>query len=352
MKRALCLLLCVFSLLSLCACGKQAEEPYSAVIWCAADDPLLPTLQKAAEDYNRSRKDGTLSVSLRAFDDEAALKNALNTARPDLLLCSHTLALPLYEEGLLSGVGTALPFPDTLAGRSEGIGKSIFPIGSRVQLLVSREALSADLESLCVRAAAYGSETRAPFLAADSYADLLCQNLLGSGEFHANRSKDCFSAAFQSAWNTLAEAAFSGGLYTGPEAAASLLRGGIPAALAFSDTLTETSLEDFTLTPLRGEGDPLLADLRCLAVMAHEGRQQRGTAAFLAWLFSGERACRLSLDAGLIPALPGGQPEAGLEELLLSLSSRALWLPDGGSDFVKNRAAFEADCRAALDLLK
>ena len=352
MKKALCLLLCALMLLSLCACGQQAEDARSAVIWCASDDALLPGLQKAAADYNRSRKKSMLPVTLREFADETALVSALNTARPDLLLCSHTLAFPLYEEGLLSDSGTKLPFPDAVAGRSEGVGRSIFPIGSRVQLLVSRETLSADLEALCARAAAYGAETGSPFLAADSYADLLCQNLLGSGEFHAERSKDCFSAAFQSAWNALAEAAFSGGLYTGREAAASLLSSGIPTVISFSDTLTETSLEDFALTPLRGEGAPLLADLRCFAVMAHEGRQQRGTAAFLAWLFSGERACRLSLEAGLVPALPGGQPEGGLEELLLSLSSRALWLPDGGSDFVKNRAAFEADCRAALDLLK
>ncbi len=352
MKKVLCVLLCVLPLLSLCACGKRTEAPYSAVVWCASDDPLLPALQQAAADYNRSRKSGVLPVVLREFDGEAALLNALNTARPDLLLCSHTLAFPLFEEGLLSDAGTALPFPEALAGRSEGIGKCIFPIGSRVQLLVSREALSPELEALCARAAACGGETKSPFLAADSYADLLCQNLLGSGEFHADRSRDCFSAAFQSAWNALAEAAFSGGLYTGPEAAASLLPGGIPAVAAFSDTMIETDPEGFTLSPLCGEGAPLLADLRCLAVMTHEGRQQRGTAAFLAWLFSGERACRLSLDAGLIPALPGGQPEGRLEELLLSLSSRALWLPDGGSDFVKNRAAFEADCRAALDLLK
>lgn len=148
MKRALCVLLCLLTLLSLCACGKQAEEPYAAVIWCAADDPLLPGLQDVAAEYNRSRKNGAISVTLREFEDETALVQAMNTARPDLLLCSHTLALPLYEEGLLRDAGTALSFPDSLARRSEGMGRSIFPIGSRVQLLVSREALSPTLETL------------------------------------------------------------------------------------------------------------------------------------------------------------------------------------------------------------
>ena len=37
---------------------------------------------------------------------------------------------------------------------------------------------------------------------------------------------------------------------------------------------------------------------------------------------------------------------------LLALREQTLWLADGGSDYVKNRAAFEKDFRNAMDLLK
>ena len=38
--------------------------------------------------------------------------------------------------------------------------------------------------------------------------------------------------------------------------------------------------------------------------------------------------------------------------LLLSLREQPLFFADGGSDYVKNRAAFEGELRRVLDLLK
>ncbi len=353
MKRALCLLLCACALLTLCACGAGSGEAGAVTLWCAEDDPLLPLLRQAVEEYNSGTGGGALPVTLRAFADGEALVNALNTARPDLLLCSHTLAFSLEDRGLLTESGVSVPYPEELSARSGRVGRSLYPLGSRIQLLLSREGLSEpDLAALCEKCAAYGGEKRLPYLAVDSYADLLCQVLLGSGEFHADRAKDCFHAPFREAWNALAEAAFSGGLYVGEEPALSLFAGGVPNALVFSDTLTGGIPEGCALSAPDTGGLPLLADLRCLAVLTREGRQQRGTAAFLTWLFSAERAARLALSGGLIPALPCAADGDALSELLLTLRERPLWFADGGSDYVKNRAAFERDFRAAMDLLK
>ena len=352
MKRALCLMLCAAALLALCACGRQAAASSPVVLWSAADDPLLPALRQAAEDYKRGKRSGSAALVLREFEDEDALRNALNTAQPDLLLCSHTLAFPLFERGLLSGSGPAVAYPETVADRCAGVGRSVYPLGSRVQILASREDLSGGLPALCAAAAAWGETNRQPFLAADSYTDLLCQAVLGSGEFHADREKDCFNAAFREAWNALAECAFAGGLYVGGESAAAALNSGLPAAVVFADTIAQEPPEGCMLSMLTPEGTPVLSDLRCLALTAREGRALHGASSFLTWLFSGERPARLALESGLIPALPGGEAADSLTELLLSLRERTLWLADGECDYVKNRAAFEAAFRTAMDLLK
>lgn len=351
MKRILCLLLLV-CLLPLYACGQKADGARAVSLWLAADDPLASALSQAAEEYNRTKKASALPVALRRFESSDALEQALNTARPDLLLCSHTLSFSLADRTLLTNGGVSVSYPEAITARAEGIGRSVYPIGSRVQLLCAREELPAGLGALCERAAAYGAETRLPFLGADSYADLLCQLVLGSGEFHADREKDCFNEAFRAGWNALAGAAFSGGLYAGKADAAALLRSELPAVIVYSDALARGVPEGCALSLLCPEGTPLLADQRTLAVLSREGRQQRGTAAFLRWFFSGDRPARLALSCGLIPALPGGEGTDAISSLLLSLRERALWLADGGSDYIQNRASFESDFRASMDLLK
>ena len=85
---------------------------------------------------------------------------------------------------------------------------------------------------------------------------------------------------------------------------------------------------------------------------AREGRQARGAGAFISWLFSGPRPAGLALQSGLIPALPGGEDTDALRALLLRAREETLWLPDGGSDYCRNRSDFEAAFRAAVDLLK
>ena len=123
-------------------------------------------------------------------------------------------------------------------------------------------------------------------------------------------------------------------------------------AQEISDALAEGVPVGYTLSLFCPEGTPLLADQRTLAVLSRDGKQQRGAAAFLRWFFSGDRAAKLALSCALIPALPGGEGADALSSLLLSLRERTLWLPDGGSDYIQNRAAFEQDFRRAMDLLK
>ena len=348
MRRVFCLFLLLCLMLPLAGCSAQEADSAALSLWCAADDPLLPALREAAETYNQSRKSGALPVMLREFEDGSALANALDTARPDLLLCSHTLAFSLADRGLLTASGLSLPYPEDIAARADGVGRSVFPLGSRVQLLVSREEIPADLKTLCALAGEHGG----PFLAADSFTDLLCQAVLGSGEFHASRRKDCFNAALQEAWNALAEAAFSGGIAAGQDSPLSLLERGLPAAYVYSDSLAGSLPAGCVLTVPDIGGLPRLADLRCLAVLAREGRPQRGAAAFLRWLFSGERPARMALGAGLIPTLPGGAGEDALQSLLLSLRDGPFFFADGGSDYVKNRSSFERQFRRVLDLIK
>ncbi len=337
MKRLIALLLLV--LLPLCACGREAPEPYAVSLWYAEGDPLAAPLEKLAEEYNRTKDRDALPVALRAFGSEEQLAASLDTARPDLLLCAHERAFDLDERGLLTAAEAGgFAYPEKLAARCEGIGRSVFPLGAQVPLLCG-EAESWDPDGLSA-------------FTADAFAPLIYQQMLDRGsEFLALPDRDPFNEDYREVYNGLAEAVFTGRLLLSETPGAELVESGaLPCAFVLSDALAASP----SLPVLAPEGESCLAEGRCLAVLTREGRQSRGTGAFLRWLLSEDRAARLALDAGLAP-MTGAEltPGTPLEAALLEIAAeKDLHLPGPESSYVRNRERFELFFRQAAEFLK
>ena len=362
MRRSLICLLAALCLL-LCACGAPRAKADSISLWYAEDDPAAAALCALAADYNRTADKELLRISLRALPDGESLAAAAGAGSlPELLLCSHDLALTLQEQGLLrdmrAALGDAAPaYPADLAPHDEGLGRSVFPLGAAVQLLCRREdePAPADLEALFRRAADYGRETGLPYCTADAFAPLFYQLLLlRDTEFQALRERDLRSPAYPEVYNLLAGAAYDHGLCVSDAAGARLVQSGqLPCALVDAPRLPGLALSGCVLTPLPGigEGGPYLADLRCLAVTAREGRAGRSLGAFLAWLLEDARLQDLALQSGLVPVHSGAPvaEDSPLNALLCGMGTRyRLFLADDSRSYLENRAAFEADFRAAL----
>lgn len=365
-KRCFSLILAVFFLL-LAACGGAPEHADAVTLWVLEGTPLSAWLEGAVEEYNGTLgRNDSQPVLLRSFPDEQSLAAAFDTARPDLLLCTHERAFTLAGEEILRPVakllaGGAPAYSPAWIDYSPCLGQSYFPMGFDTQVLYARagaaDGAGGDLAALLELAARYGQSMGRPFFGTDSLSSLLYSMMLSlKVELHAVRQMDINSNNYIYAYNLLAGAAFTGGLLTGEDAAALVQKGELRCAAVSASALTQAGEEDCVFSPLPQlrEEDVLLAEGYGLAVTARESRDLDSAAAFLRWLFQPDRLCEAALSCGLIPSAPpeAAQGQGPLEELLLELArTENIHLPMPGSDFSQNRQALEAELRTAMSLL-
>ena len=299
-------------------------------------------------------EDTGLRVEATAFPDEEALGAAFETDRPDLLFCSQARAKLLGGGGGLAAIADALPVPAALAENDPAMGRTFFPIGARLLLLVvNRELAGEDWESLEALLDAAAGPT--PFLVSDCWADLLyaAMRSLG-GTMCGDSAEDAKDPAYAELYNRLALASFRGGLASRDSAAEYVRQGLVPCAAALSTSLAGFRGDGYAVLPLplpeRGDRRSP-AELMGFAVL--EGADTETAETFLHWLWNG-RGRGTALSAGLVPLTSDGTERGSdaLTRLLLTLAeSDALCLPGAEEPFFQNRHACERDLREALDLL-
>ena len=368
--RFFCFLLCACFLLS--ACGEESVETpqeETVSIWFVDGALLSAELRTLSEQFNSASF--PVKTELRAFADEAELGAALDSARPDLILCGHERAVSLYEENRLGDVSTGFSQPpaynESFLALSDCVGRAFFPIGAETELLAvngtafeSSEAGAlgpnslSTLEGLCAAAAACGQQGQV-FFTADSFTALFAAALgpLGSG-FSGLREQDMLSEDYKRVYNLLAEAAYEGGLAACDSPALSLAESGeVVCALVSSIELTGELSGELELHPLPGPAGCFARAVGLAVTSPFSGREQ-AIAKFLSWLLQPQRAVGLALSHGLIPAVTGWEPEeAGvLDTALLSLSSAELYFPPLDSGYFRTDGEFEHRFRAALEMLK
>ena len=109
-NRLTSLLCALLAALLLCACSpppepEETRRPAAVTLWAVEDGPLAGVIGELVAQYNALSP--PVPVELRQFQDEASLADAMNSARPDLLLCKADHALALYGQGRLSAPGEA-----------------------------------------------------------------------------------------------------------------------------------------------------------------------------------------------------------------------------------------------------
>ena len=367
--RILCFLLCACLLLT--GCGEEIKTPEEETvsIWLVEGELLSAELTALAAQFNNGSF--PVKAELRAFANEEELGAALDSARPDLILCGHERAVALHEQGRLrdvsSGFTQAPAFSESFLTLSDCVGSAFFPIGAETELLVlngpafdqsaasalGRETITS-IEGLCAAASACGGQGQL-FFTADSFTALFTLALgpVGSG-FSGVREQDIFSEDYKRVDNLLAEAAYEGGLSACDSPALSLTESGeVVCALVSSTGLTGELGGELELYPLAGPAGGFARAVGLAVTSPFSGREQ-AIAKFLSWLLQPQRAAELALDRGLIPAVTGWTPEepGTLDAALLSLSSAELYFPPLDSGCFRTDGEFEYRFRAALEMLK
>lgn len=372
---ALCALLLTGVMLSGCS-EMPVEEEKNAVIsiWYVQGELMSEELAAQAGQFNQTAKDVT--VELKAYGDERELASALDSARPDLILCGHERAFSLYEQQRLRDISSAFShapaFRQSFLTGSGCVGSSFFPLGAETELLAvngpafenssasggGRE-LFASLERICSAASACGSEDGHVFFTADSFSALFAGYLAkAGGSFRGVRAEDIKDMTFVSTYNLLAEAAYNRGLAGYDSPALPLVESGeVVCALVASTALRSASGGEIEIYPMpspEGGADLCLAEAVGLAVTSPFAESEAAIARFLAWLYQPERAVSLALSGGLIPAVEGGLPKdaSPLAELLYAQASSGLYLPGLDSGYAAKGAEFEQSFRASLEMLK
>lgn len=364
-----CVLLCACLLLS--GCGEEIKTPeeQSVSIWLVEGELLSAELTALAEQFNNASF--PVKAELRAFADEEELGAALDSARPDLILCGYERALALHEQDRLrdvsAGFSQAPAYSDSFLAASSCVGSAFFPIGAETELLavngpafgssaasaLGRESITS-IEGLCAAASACGAQGQV-FFTTDSFTTLFTLALgpIGSG-FSGVREQDLLSEDYKRVYNLLAEAAFEGGIAACDNPALSLAESGkLVCALVSSNELTGELGGDIELYPLSGPAGCFARAVGLAVTSPFSGREQ-AIAKFLSWLLQPQRAAELSLSQGLIPAVTGWTPEEPgvLDTALFSLSSAELYFPPLDSGYFRTDGEFEHRFRAALEMLK
>ena len=359
MKKLICLILCLC--LCLCGCGKEDSESrdFVSVWYITGQEPK--GLETLVNEYNKSRPDGCLPVSLRAFPHEQALAAAFELRGPDLLLCYHGRAMQLYEQGVLTEVGAKAPvYNGGIRESFEFAGKSFFPIGSELQLLCENEALLAEeslknFELFCRSAMEYSMENKKPAFTADDFSALFCHELLCMDtQFHGKLETDKNNELFRYLYNLLTEAAMEGALLSTEYASVDIiLDNALPYAMANSRSLVYA--KDRQVYPMPSFRDSLAYPAQCLgiAVTAGQGRSPESIASFLDYVNRSENSAALALASGLAPAVENQtEGENSLESCLLEIGAYyEPYFPLDSSDYIKNRLSFEAVFRNTLNRL-
>ena len=367
--RILCVLLCACLLLT--GCGEEIKTPEEETvsIWLVEGELLSTELTALAEQFNNASF--PVKAELRAFANEEELGAALDSARPDLILCGHERAVALHEQGRLrdvsSGFTQAPAFGESFLKLSDCVGSAFFPVGAETELLVlngpafdqsaasalGRESITS-IEGLCAAASACGEQGQL-FFTADSFTALFTLALgpVGSG-FSGVREHDILSEDYKRVYNLLAEAAYEGGVAAYDSAALPLVKSGEPVcALVASTGLAGEQDESLAYYPMPGVSGSLARAVGLAVTSPFSGREQ-AIARFLSWLLQPRRAADLALPNGLIPAVTGWAPEepGGVESALLSLSEETLYFPPLDSGYFRSDGEFEHRFRAALEMLK
>ena len=343
-----------------------AEDDGSGfTLWIAEDAPLSGDMAALCEQYLRQAPD--CGLVLRRFATSEELDAALETGKPDLLLCGGVRAAALIAAGR---GGVPVLSEETqrrmtlLFREAPGCAEGLYcPLGAALPVLTLREEnlplLSGcgSMESLCAAAGLSGQENGAPFLSADSFSQLFSGMLAQKGRvFYAMREQDLENQEYRAVYNLLAGAAYDGGLVSADEAVLPMVaRGDLICGVCSSRELFRREAQGLIVLPLPPmEGCEALTETEFWGLLSMSGRDRPDAVRFVAWLLQEGRAAEAALAVGLLPAEEGDwstELDAAAAGLLCVVRTTRPWVPEEDGAYLRSGADFEQSFRAALALL-
>lgn len=334
----------------------EVPEVDSLTLWYAESDCPRAVMEKL---LTRCRKETGIQIKAVAYANEAFLAAAFESETdaepelPDLLFCSHMRAALFEQRGSLAEIASPLPISDSLANVRPAVGKSFFPIGSRLPvMLVNTTLTDGNIDSFEALLTAAGDD---PFLGCDCWAELLYAEAAAKGiQLTGEPEQDFTDAQLAQLYNKLAMSVFRGGLVCTEHPAEYVRQGLLPCAVTISTELSGLSDKalDVCLLPLP-EGAEIRYPAELMGFALLDGADTETAEAFFRWLWNG--ACTdAAIEACMAPIIRTDSRSAGtglgvrLDTLTENLP---LFLPEGDDPFTQNRAAFEDWLREALDLL-
>ena len=336
-------------------------------LWYVSGEFSPADMELLASRYNDQRQGERYTLVPRGFSTEEELAAAFEQSRPDLLLCSYDRAASLGSREQLADLdGADWDYLPEIEDSLPYAGRSFFPLGSAVQVLVyNEEALAegdipvefASLEALCATAEAWFAKTGRPFFTADAVTPLLavwCGSL--GYELQGNAERDALNQDFCRVYNQVAQCAYSGSFLPPTEDANGLVEVGEPPCALIPSNQATTLAEGCAAVPLplpEGGAAVYVPEIVGLAVTGANSYAMPWARDFLLWLreeYSPWDALRL----GLIPctADTNGRPDLALSKLLMQVGeSRKPLIYAPLSGYRENRREMENQLRHALDLL-
>ena len=336
-------------------------------LWYVSGEFSPADLELLASRYNDQRQGEHYALEVRGFATEEELAAAFEQSRPDLLLCSYDRAASLgSREQLAELVGADWDYLPEIEDSLPYAGRSFFPLGSAVPLLVYNQAALesagitasfSSLEELYAAAEAYREKTGKPFFTAGAVTPLLAAWCGSLGyALQGDAERDALHESFCRVYNGLAQCAYDGCFLPPTGDAPGLVEvGELPCALISSIQAT-TLADGCAAVPLplpEGGAAVYVPEIMGLAVTGANSYALPSARAFLLWLreyYSPWDA----LSLGLVPAGAAAdcEPDLALSQLLMEVYENRqplVYAPLGS--YMEQRQEMEDQLDRALDLL-
>ena len=357
---------------SLSGCGKEKEEPVpdpqTVSIWYVKSTVTSGIADAVTASF--SYENDGYYVSLRAFDTESLMAQALDESRPDLIVCSYERASILYGGDHLADLSDCgIEYGCVFSDDSGMTGSAFFPLYGSVDVLYVNDSLWAEthedelspdqlatVSSICSAAIDYTRLSGSAFFAADNYAPVFAACLRQSGStFNAVRNLDTASSDYVAMYNLFAEAAHEKAISVSDTSAKTLVsEGTVVCGLIPSYSAVNTG-EGFSVYPAFQHD--LKSSLSCAAVtgiaVTSENGGAEACADVISRIISSGSVYSCAVENGYLSfSAPSGESGSMLEDVLRGIySDYTIYIPAYDTGYYENASGFNTEFKTAMQLL-
>lgn len=337
-------------------------------LWYINDGAPWSELENCVKSFNSG--EGTeqgITVLVRSFANEEQLKTELERndsekgELPQLIICDTDFSAWLYEQGMVTDIGSLIDDPGSMGIRSKYLSASKYgdklvamPIAAETDVLIYNTELLSETDSLsgfeqlCTVANEYYTENKAGFFTIQDYASFFKTACAQLGEsFDGVSPHDTDSQTCKYVYNCLAETAYNRGYCTYGENAAALVgRGELPCAIVsstdvmYSAGIIDAENVEFAAYPVMSSGKAVLNErVTGISIVSSDEGEYDAAEQFVRWFVSKDVNIKFISDSGFITA-SGTMPDNALN-ILYSKLAETIKLQSDGTERVEDTASAE-----------